>query len=74
MKCPSCDYEYEDKYTFNGYEVIKGDKEFIDIYTEHSFLIDNPEECSYGDYNYESKIKAHLKACPKCKTVILDMN
>lgn len=72
MKCPSCNYEYEGKYGLNEYETIKGDEKFIDIYTEHSLKIDNPKECTHGDYDYETKIKVSLKACPKCKTVILD--
>lgn len=74
MKCPSCNYVYEDRYTVNGCEVIKGDKKFINIHTEHLLLMDNPEECTHGDYNYESKLRVYLKACPICKTVILDDN
>lgn len=74
FKCPSCKYEYEERHTDNGYEIIKGDKEFIDIYTGNSVMVDNLEECTPGDCNYEDKVKADLKACPKCNTVILYMN
>lgn len=74
MKCPCCSYKHEGEYTFDGYKSTKGDDKFIEIYTEHQIFVDNPRDCTHEDYNYKDKVKADLKACPKCNTVILDID
>ena len=73
MKCPNCKYEHEGEWGSNGYINTTGDEKFIEIYVEYKVKIDNPEKYHKGDYDYQDKIEISLVACPKCKTVILDM-
>lgn len=75
MKCPYCNYEYQEEFDDKNYEYIPiiGDEKFIELYTEHKVKIDNLKRCEHGDYNYQSKIEVNLIACPKCKIVFLDI-
>ncbi len=62
MICPSCKYEYTEKYIGEWnktYEAINGDERPIRLYFEHNVSAEN--------YGYS----VYLFACPKCKTVIM---
>lgn len=59
MKCKACGFK-------------RGEEEFIWIYSDHKFTIDNPNECKDGEYNYSDRVGVQLFACPKCKTVVMD--
>lgn len=72
--CPSCGYISKWKYNSEYQEeFIEGDEKFIKIFTQSDIVINNPVEITPGDYDYEPLIKVYLRACPKCKTVILDV-
>ena len=73
MLCKACGYEHKGKWEYDGYKNIIGDEKFIDILTEHKFKIENPVECEYGDYDYQDYVNIGLQACPKCHTVILNV-
>ena len=50
---------------------VRGEEDFIRIFSDHKFKIDNPTECN--GYNYcEPQISVELYACPKCMTVLMD--
>jgi len=61
MECKACGF-------------IRGEENFIRIFSDHKFKIENQNECQDGDYDYKSKIEVYLYACPKCQTVLMDYN
>jgi hypothetical protein len=48
-------------------------KEFLELFTEHKILINNPKECAFGDYDYQQKVPVRLYACPECGTVFMEV-
>ncbi|OHD20795.1 MAG: hypothetical protein A2Y34_07125 [Spirochaetes bacterium GWC1_27_15] len=59
MECRACGF-------------TRGEEDFIRIFSDHKFKIDNPNECHHGDYDYESQVIVELYACPKCKSVLMN--
>lgn len=59
LKCPSCGYEYECKITEKGLEIIKGDKDFVEIDGNFTTKSQDSEQIE----------RVFLFACPKCGSV-----
>lgn len=60
MKCRACNYEEDGS-----------NRDFIQIESRTKFEIENTEEPTPGDYDYERKIGVRLCACPECFTVVM---
>lgn len=61
MKCV-CGYEYEETWNENGHEILIGDEAFIGL------------DCHITMRQNLQDKKVNLYACPKCKTVQVDIN
>lgn len=67
MKCKACGYIYDHDYSGPDWKEAEiGDEEFIQIYG--TFFIN--DKYSY----YDEKIQIGLYICPKCNTVVADVN
>jgi hypothetical protein len=72
MKCQTCGYEHDLK-MIKGEMIAIGNEPFIEIFSELKLKINNPDEYEEGDYDYSPRISVSLFACPRCKTVILNI-
>ena len=48
---------------------VRGEEDFIKIFSDHKFKIDKQIECD--GHGYYEEYEVELYACPKCKTVLM---